>query len=185
MPRVARKQMRARTEYGEWHRYHLRTGHAFFVEDLKTEADERECWEALKDEVMAEWVQENPGTRPWAWWKYEEPERRRRIDGKPHPFDNPERQRFVARWMAEYPEVASREAHKLYYGLPGCLIPYDSETAPLDEDGYVMCDDFSAEYESSEDYLQRLGLLSKSEQAALEKAGEHLASTGASARVDE
>jgi hypothetical protein len=33
-------------------------------------------WEAMREELLAVWVQEHPGTRPWGWWEYDAPEDR-------------------------------------------------------------------------------------------------------------
>ena len=53
---------------------------------------------------------------------------------------------------AEVLDVSEREALKLYFGVPACL---------------MMADDFAAEYESEAEYLDRLGLLSDEERAAI------------------
>lgn len=33
-------------------------------------------WEQQRDTLLAAWVQERPGTRPWAWWCFDAPEDR-------------------------------------------------------------------------------------------------------------
>ena len=33
-------------------------------------------WAERREELMASWVQERPGTRPWGWWQYDAPEDR-------------------------------------------------------------------------------------------------------------
>ncbi|MEW5772478.1 MAG: hypothetical protein AB1916_03040 [Thermodesulfobacteriota bacterium] len=35
-----------------------------------------EMWAAMREEIMASWVRERPGTRPWAWWTFTAPEDR-------------------------------------------------------------------------------------------------------------
>jgi hypothetical protein len=47
---------------------------------------------------MEVWKVEFAGTRPHVWWKFEAPERRQRIDGNAHPFDQPERKDFQLRY---------------------------------------------------------------------------------------
>jgi hypothetical protein len=84
----------------------------------------REAWESMRSTLLPQWIRELPGTRPWAWWTYDaanyEDGRRRRIDGKPHPFDNKERSLAVAKsdngqfW---------RKAYALSWGLPATFIP--------------------------------------------------------------
>jgi hypothetical protein len=39
----------------------------------------RSAWEKSKAEILAEWIDEKPGTRPWAWWRYSAPEPRRQV----------------------------------------------------------------------------------------------------------
>ena len=31
-------------------------------------------WDALRDEVVADWIAEHPGTRPARWWGYDAPD---------------------------------------------------------------------------------------------------------------
>lgn len=33
----------------------------------------RDDWEAVRDAVLAAWIAESPGTRPWAWWRFDSP----------------------------------------------------------------------------------------------------------------
>jgi hypothetical protein len=109
-----------------------------------TDDDVKAAWDKLRDVVMRDWIREQPGTRPWAWWAYEAPERRRRTDGKPHPFDNQARTLHVAQsdntnfWKAAY---------SLHWGLPAAHIP------PFDND--VRLASFEEEWE----YLVRHNLL--------------------------
>lgn len=41
----------------------------------------RSAWEAVRDEMLLAFVRESPGTRPWAWWEFDAPGRRARLDG--------------------------------------------------------------------------------------------------------
>jgi len=43
----------------------------------------REMWNEIKDAELAKWIKKHPGTRPYAWWDYDCPER--------VPCDDPER----------------------------------------------------------------------------------------------
>src|SRR5512134_1805319 len=36
-------------------------------------AELRDDWEAVREAVLAEWIELHPGTRPWAWWVYDAP----------------------------------------------------------------------------------------------------------------
>ena len=42
-------------------------------------------WEQFKNEIMAAWIREHPGSRPWAWWEIDAPEPRRRVGGTGTP----------------------------------------------------------------------------------------------------
>mgnify|MGYP003134932821 CR=1 FL=1 len=97
-------------KYDEWHLHQFATGICYIAGiafDDDTEAM-KEAWEQLREPFMEVWKVEFPGTRPWVWWELDAPERRLRIDGKQHPFDNPE-----------------REDKRLYYGKPTRLIGKD------------------------------------------------------------
>ncbi|MBN2559398.1 MAG: hypothetical protein JXQ75_00510 [Phycisphaerae bacterium] len=112
----------------------------------------RGAWETLRAELLPKWIAAHPGTRPYAWWVFDAPERRRRTDGRPHPFDNIERNTKVNDWRQKYTDVADREAYKLWFGKPGCL---------------MVLDDFHAVYEAEAEYLDRHGLPTEDERAAL------------------
>jgi hypothetical protein len=36
-------------------------------------ASKNSAWEAIRDELLAEWIGESPGTRPWGWWEHDAP----------------------------------------------------------------------------------------------------------------
>jgi hypothetical protein len=44
-------------------------------------ADHEALWRTHAEELTTEWIAEHPGSRPWAWWKYDAPASRRCIDG--------------------------------------------------------------------------------------------------------
>ena len=138
MPRVSRKNKRRRrpVEYTPRHLRELKTGLCDHFNDLfdgdlfppKTIA-----WAELRDELMPAFIAEHPGQRPYAWWLFDSPGRRERIDGKPHPHDHP-----------GYPT----HLKKLIFGKPSCFSTHDES---------------EAEYEDEEDYLRRHGLLTPAE----------------------
>jgi hypothetical protein len=122
---------------------------------LRTEM--RGAWQFLAPQLLREWItlptrggdHGGPGTRPAAWWVYEAKQRRRRVDGKPHPFDNPERQAKIGGIVAQYPHREGDLSY-LYYGWIGA---------------YVVPDDHDAVVETEFDYLKRLNLLFDGEEA--------------------
>jgi hypothetical protein len=40
-----------------------------------------ELWPEFRDEILADWIAEAPGTRPSMWWRLDAPEPRRRLGG--------------------------------------------------------------------------------------------------------
>jgi hypothetical protein len=45
----------------------------------------RDMWAAMGADIVAEWAQEHPGSRPSCWWRYAAPEPRRRLSGRGEP----------------------------------------------------------------------------------------------------
>ena len=41
------------------------------------------AWSELRDELLPTWVEQHPGTRPYAWWRFEAPEPRRQVSSGP------------------------------------------------------------------------------------------------------
>lgn len=115
MPRVRRRPKSRREGIEDKHVQYLLTGFWYvrpfpFADD---EAEQREVWNELRDELLPDWIAESPGTRPWAWWQFDAPERRRRINGA-HPFDNPER---------------SASQNRLWFGRPAVYVCRDDSEA--------------------------------------------------------
>jgi hypothetical protein len=127
MPRVLRKTKRRSAGYNEWHVEHLKTGIEFLDfgfgrnEEFR-EAEAREAWEIMREKLLADWIREAPGCRPWGWWQWDAPQpaRRERIDGGVHPHDNKARSLHVAR--VDNPNFW-KVAYRLTFGLPSCYIP--------------------------------------------------------------
>jgi len=95
MPRKVRRKKRT-NKWNEWHLHQFASGHCFiagiaFDDDIEAM---KEAWEQLREPFMEVWKVEFAGTRPYVWWKFDAPERRLRIDGKQHPFDQLERKDF-------------------------------------------------------------------------------------------
>jgi hypothetical protein len=68
----------------------------------------RRLWRAHRAEMLPLWTQDHPGTRPWAWWRIDAPEPRRRLGGGGTPChevlaDEPEYDFGVpARWVSAW-----------------------------------------------------------------------------------
>lgn len=78
----------------------------------------RAAWSEVGGEILAEWIAENPGTRPAGWWSFSAPERRRRINGA-HPLDNPARPAGF---------------NELRFGKPRCLCCLDDFEATFESE---------------------------------------------------
>lgn len=145
--------------HGFWEIVGLVSGHFYDFGlkycDADDEEGQRELWLRLRRPILSEHIRRRPGTRPWAWWKWEAPEMRRTVgldcadpdhdddcdgshgcngedDGRLPAFEDPD---LPAHWK------------KNYFGTPNAY------------DGF--------RYETEADYLDRLGLLTKAERRAL------------------
>jgi hypothetical protein len=88
MPRVRRRAIDRREEWDcERTRERFEHGDDFEMIDGPFLGDDElaEAWEDLRDELVAEHIAQEPGTRPWAWWRWEAPEPRRQISAGPEP----------------------------------------------------------------------------------------------------
>lgn len=148
MPRKLRTR-RSRAHYSEDHKDHLRSGHDFFDCGFGTganfrEDDAAEAWEVLREELLLEHIREQPCTRPWAWWAFEDHEPRLCVD--------------AVRNEREADDEAEEDA-SLYFG---CRSPYWGKNR--DE----------LNFEAQAHYLRRYGLLTKAELAHLDRHPELL-----------
>jgi hypothetical protein len=158
MARVNRRAKKRRDGYDEQHISQLLRGVAlspgcgFRTHGHESDFDAmREGWEALRDTLLPEFIAEHPGERPYAWWKFDAPEPRQRIDADQHPFDNPDRQCRVELMAIDNPSFRDT-AYETFYGRPRAL---------------VIEDDFAAKFEGELAYLDRLGLLTAYEKTEL------------------
>ena len=162
MPVKRRLGYRRHRGYGRWDRHQLLTGFDFFNIAWGRDTPPwhrldvqgmRRGWDDLRDELLPTWIVDRPGTRPHAWWLFDAPEPRRRIDGLPHPWDNPER------WVRVkgLPFRTVLATYKLSFGKPS---------------SWLSTDDRDAEYETEIDYLDRLDLFVGRERQRLIDLGE-------------
>jgi len=100
------------------------------------------AWQGVQDELLPQWIAEQPGTRPWAWWLTTAPERRRCVAGEEHPDNGYSK-----------PHPAEVPYWRLFFGKPSCTRVVNGRLP---------------EYETEADYLNRLGLLTDEERAALD-----------------
>lgn len=160
MPSLRRRAKRKSEGYNEWHVLQLQEGFdlwgaagplgAFGNDDEFDEPAARAAWEILREQIMADWIAQHPGQRPWAWWRFDAPERRRRIDGIQHPFDDRIRKKKFDEMEPHF--WARRHANDLCFGVPRLTSTRDEATA---------------KYESEAEYLRRLNLLTPAEHKEL------------------
>jgi hypothetical protein len=124
------------------------------------------AWAAHREEIIAAWADDHPGTRPLYWWRHDAPELRRRLGGTGTPwFENDVANakhgiptRWVSQWDVAYYNGRMRDVHGNPIGaeyeeghFKGVAI--DSEDPPT--------------YEAQAAYLERLGLLLPGERERL------------------
>jgi hypothetical protein len=102
--------------------------------------------------LLDEWIDRYPGTRPWAWWAFDAPERRQVTDGDYHPFDHPDREAHIAAMRERFGGGWCPHVYALWFGRPRVV------TCKADD---------ARTYEPQLAYLQRLKLLTADERAAL------------------
>ncbi len=111
----------------------------------------RIAWEENREVLIKEWSKKHPGHRPYAWWRYDAQEPRRRIGGKGTPLSEV----FAA--MSDTYEfgVITDWLTESWAGIKtsGDFEPYDPDDPPA--------------FESEPEYLARLGLLTAEESKAL------------------
>jgi hypothetical protein len=49
---------------------------------LLSEERAKKIWRSISERFLKKWGKEHPGSRPWAWWRYDAPELRQRVGGK-------------------------------------------------------------------------------------------------------
>ena len=54
-------------------------------EPFEDEDDARRVWALHREELLADWTSNRPGTRPWAWWAFEATEPRKILAIKRQP----------------------------------------------------------------------------------------------------
>lgn len=107
------------------------------VKYFMTDNELRAAWNQIKDELLAGWIEELPGTRPFHWWRFSDPEPRRRLGGIGQPLHE------VSAYVENYE-----------YGLLSDWVTSDwrGKGVPIDPQNPPV-------FESEAAYLRRLGLL--------------------------
>jgi len=127
----------------------------------------RHVWEIARDEVLAEWVREKPGTRPGYWWLFDAPRGSDEcllsigIDRTSHEFTAQPRLVFEPRMRIGSDGQAYLEAKRgdyEHHGLPDI---------DRDKHGVAIIELGPWRYESEATYLQRHSLFLPGERRRL------------------
>jgi hypothetical protein len=88
MPRPLKRGLARSNFAGERTIEKLLGGHDWpFLEGPLLDEDQlREVWEEMGDSLLADFIAEKPGCRPWAWWVFDATEPRRRTGDAPDPI---------------------------------------------------------------------------------------------------
>jgi len=131
----------------------------------------QKIWTAVKKDFLKGWIIDHPGTRPWAWWKWDSPEPRKRIGGIGDPshehlkailphyeFGLPTQ--WVTKFDEEYYNGRARDIHRN-------LIPSNWKLG--DFEGRAIDARNPPTFESEASYLLRLKLLVEGEKILIPK----------------
>ena len=203
MPRKPRKAKQVRSMIKRIEIYFLQygtveggpDGEGMGGEIIFRKADEKRdwlpIWEEIRGKVMADWINEHPASRPWAWWRFDAPrwkdpfedcychgtfaEPRQRLGGTGTPdfealnyvpsFDKGVPTGFVSQWDEEYYNGRAKDIHGN---------PIGTKYKEGHFKGKAIDPDDPPRYESEAAYLQRLGLLTPAEEKYLQKHPELL-----------
>ena len=157
-PASRRRQPRALTRYTDGHRDVLRQGYTLFWQTAPgfyrhgsgfhtglaaVHVDAvREAWQALRDELLPQYIREHPGQRPFAWWAFDAPENGRR-----------KMLRGPARLAIDGPTASPVMRTRWSFGTPSVFSGGDYRQPIL--------------FESQPAFLDRHGLLTDEEREAL------------------
>jgi hypothetical protein len=123
--------------------------HAFFWDEPERTAD----WQAVKDELLEDFVLAHPGRRPFFWWKVDSPGPRLRVGGVGDvipAYNHPDNLKYGIFRKSAF--VDDR--------LLAAVAPIGNELVPFDAND-------PPRYESQAVFLDRHGLLSAAERKAL------------------
>lgn len=94
MPTV-KKSLAMRPVLDEDQLEYFRSGTDFAV--FWDEPQRGQDWQSVMEDILAGWIRDHPGTRPFAWWRYDAPGPRLRVGGRGDlvpAYDHPTNLRF-------------------------------------------------------------------------------------------
>jgi hypothetical protein len=115
--------------------------------------NEKRMWKKYRDFILTDWIQNRPGSRPWAWWRFDAPRWQKSFNGAFFEGVLPEPRKQVSGdgviEYEKYPAIVPR----FKFGVPCDWYEVDNDDPPM--------------FEAESTYLQRHGLMSKSEEKRL------------------
>jgi hypothetical protein len=78
---------RSGSDPGEWQQFAFAHGWEKLPMAFPDEESARLAWEDHRETYLDEWAREHPGTRPYAWWKFDAPEGRLELNSPPPCLD--------------------------------------------------------------------------------------------------
>ena len=140
MPRRRARRKRIGVEFSKGHRHQLETGQYYpiiegYGPDLNDEILKimQRDWIENRSQLLSEWIEKKPGTRPWAWWFFDAPAMRRcwKYDTVQDSIDGKIGKRLdLEKILVELPDWARTPKKRNYFGMlaitPG-LHGYESE----------------------------------------------------------
>lgn len=108
-----------------------------------TDEEIRTTWEQIREEFIARWAEQRPGTRPTAWWRFDASEPRRRVGGT---------------GQAAFEVLADVEAYEM--GIPISWVePWHVDLYGPHFAGKPIDPSDPPAFEAQSTYIRRLGLL--------------------------
>ena len=145
-------------------------------------------WEKHKTQILDDFIEKNPGRRPFCWWKFSAPRWSRPYWADLFPGEFPEPRQRVGGIGTEIYEVLNIKP-RFYFGIPIDFVDqwtadfYNGRLEHLKKDTFLKYDykeghfagigldvNDPPQYEAEATYLKRHSLLLKSEEKRLRKA---------------
>ncbi len=130
----------------------------------------QELWKIKREELLHYWIEKHPGTRPYAWWKFDALENRLRLGGTGTPCHECLAYAPIFRWGVPASWISKRD-EEYYNGRSKDIHgkPIGTKYSEGDFKGKAIDPNDPPIFESQAAYLKRLGLLTPAEQKRLTK----------------
>ena len=152
---------------------HTGVGSFFLAGDRDGEA---KAWKTFRLEILLDWVDRFPCTRPWAWWRYDAPRWKRKFNNAWFNGRLPEPRHRLSGTGTPSHEVLSYMP-RFEKGIPvdwidQQLVDGYKKDSKSQFRGIAISKDDPPIYESEASYLSRFSLLTEAEEIILKKCPE-------------